>query len=49
MRNPTKNLGKLPSSHTCFNQIELPEYPSKEVLQKKLELAITGCSEIDNI
>ncbi len=31
----------LPRAHTCFNQLDLPEYSSKEVLQKKLILAIT--------
>lgn len=31
---------KLPTSHTCFNQLDLPEYSSKEVLKQKLLLAI---------
>jgi len=32
--------GRLPSSHTCFNQLDLPEYPSLEVLQRCLLAAI---------
>ncbi|WOL02486.1 E3 ubiquitin-protein ligase [Canna indica] len=30
----------LPSAHTCFNQLDLPEYTSKEQLQERLLLAI---------
>lgn len=31
---------KLPTSHTCFNQLLVPEYSSKEILRAKLEQAI---------
>ena len=35
---------KLPSAHTCFNQLDLHEYSSKEILRERLLLAITeGC------
>ncbi|KAJ5078185.1 e3 ubiquitin-protein ligase hectd2-related [Anaeramoeba ignava] len=34
------NLDRLPSAHTCFNQLLLPEYSSKEILKEKLSLAI---------
>ncbi|CAL1147923.1 unnamed protein product, partial [Cladocopium goreaui] len=27
---------RLPSAHTCFNQLDLPDYPSEEVLREKL-------------
>ncbi|KAG6644475.1 E3 ubiquitin-protein ligase UPL2-like isoform X1 [Carya illinoinensis] len=30
----------LPSAHTCFNQLDLPEYPSKQNLEERLLLAI---------
>jgi hypothetical protein len=30
----------LPTSHTCFNHLELPEYASEAKMQAKLELAI---------
>ncbi len=30
----------LPRSHTCFNRLDLPPYPSKEVLADKLATAI---------
>ena len=33
--------GSLPVAHTCFNQIDLPAYPSKAVLETKLRTAIT--------
>jgi E3 ubiquitin-protein ligase HUWE1 len=31
---------RLPSAHTCFNQLDLPEYESKEVLRERLRMAI---------
>jgi len=36
---------KLPSSHTCFNQLDLPEYESYEHLRHQLHIAITTGSE----
>ncbi|GER32833.1 E3 ubiquitin-protein ligase UPL1 [Striga asiatica] len=36
---------RLPSAHTCFNQLDLPEYSSKEQLQGRLFLAIHEASE----
>ncbi|CAL0315575.1 unnamed protein product [Lupinus luteus] len=35
----------LPSAHTCFNQLDLPEYPSKQHLEERLLLAIHEASE----
>ncbi|ETO18353.1 E3 ubiquitin protein ligase upl2 [Reticulomyxa filosa] len=35
----------LPSAHTCFNQLDLPQYSTKEVLKEKLLLAIRECSQ----
>lgn len=35
----------LPSAHTCFNQLDLPEYPSKERLEERLLLAIHEANE----
>jgi hypothetical protein len=35
----------LPTSHTCFNQLDLPCYSSEEVLGKKLLLAIQEGAE----
>jgi len=34
------NPEDLPKSHTCFNRIDLPPYPSYEQLKQKLTLAI---------
>lgn len=31
---------RLPSAHTCFNQLDLPEYGSKEQLGERLAMAI---------
>ncbi|KAK7275857.1 hypothetical protein RIF29_16983 [Crotalaria pallida] len=35
----------LPSAHTCFNQLDLPEYLSKQHLEERLLLAIHEASE----
>ncbi|KAG5042890.1 hypothetical protein JHK87_006805 [Glycine soja] len=35
----------LPSAHTCFNQLDLPEYPSKQHLEGRLLLAIDEANE----
>jgi ubiquitin-protein ligase E3 A len=32
---------RLPSAHTCFNHMLLPEYSSREVLEKNLRYAIS--------
>ncbi|SMR44117.1 unnamed protein product [Zymoseptoria tritici ST99CH_3D1] len=39
------NKERLPSSHTCFNQLDLPEYESYEALRHQLYTAITAGSE----
>ena len=31
---------KLPTSHTCFNHLVLPDYSTKDILRKKLHNAI---------
>lgn len=36
---------QLPKSHTCFNQLDLPNYPSKEVLRQKLSICLAWGSE----
>ncbi len=35
----------LPSAHTCFNQLDLPNYSSMEELKTKLAIALTFGSE----
>jgi E3 ubiquitin-protein ligase HUWE1 len=35
----------LPTAHTCFNQLDLPEYPSEEVMREKLLIAIREGAE----
>ncbi|TPX38198.1 hypothetical protein SmJEL517_g00226 [Synchytrium microbalum] len=37
------NIKRLPSAHTCFNQIDLPAYDSYENLRSNLLLAISEC------
>jgi hypothetical protein len=32
--------GRLPTAHTCFNQLHFPLYTSKDVLRRNLEMAI---------
>jgi HECT-domain (ubiquitin-transferase) len=36
---------RLPSAHTCFNQLDLIEYESKEQMEDRLKLAIREGSE----
>ena len=38
-------VDRLPSAHTCMNQLDLPEYPSKEVLYQRLKLALSEGKE----
>jgi len=47
MRGPQKfsihrayGADRLPSAHTCFNQLDLPDYPSEDVLRQKLLQAV---------
>ncbi|KAK4796818.1 hypothetical protein SAY86_029144 [Trapa natans] len=35
----------LPSAHTCFNRLDLPEYPSKQHLEERLLFAIHEANE----
>ncbi|KAL9107981.1 MAG: hypothetical protein Q9227_007196 [Pyrenula ochraceoflavens] len=39
------NKDRLPSSHTCFNQLDLPEYDNYETLRQRLYMAMTTGSE----
>ncbi|KAL8334973.1 hypothetical protein RB598_009268 [Gaeumannomyces tritici] len=39
------NKERLPSSHTCFNQLDLPEYESYEILRAQVMKAITAGSD----
>ncbi|KAF6829938.1 E3 ubiquitin-protein ligase huwe1 [Colletotrichum plurivorum] len=39
------NKERLPSSHTCFNQLDLPEYESYETLRAQVMKAITAGSD----
>ena len=36
------NPDRLPRAHTCFNRLDLPQYPSYTVLRDKLVTAIEG-------
>jgi E3 ubiquitin-protein ligase HUWE1 len=36
---------RLPTAHTCFNQLDLPEYSSMEELKKQLVTAINYGAE----
>ena len=40
-----RNDRDLPSAHTCFNQLDLPEYSSEKILEEKLLLAIREGSQ----
>ena len=36
------HIRRLPQSHTCFNTLDLPCYPTKALLKQKLMMAIAG-------
>eukprot|EP01056_Protomagalhaensia_sp_Gyna25_P001812 Protomagalhaensia_sp_Gyna_25__1811@NODE_1957_length_1385_cov_3_308321_g1611_i0_p2_GENE_NODE_1957_length_1385_cov_3_308321_g1611_i0NODE_1957_length_1385_cov_3_308321_g1611_i0_p2_ORF_typecomplete_len159_score25_27HECT/PF00632_25/2_2e59_NODE_1957_length_1385_cov_3_308321_g1611_i056532 len=36
---------RLPAAHTCFNQLDVPNYETKELMKQKLLLAITEGKE----
>jgi E3 ubiquitin-protein ligase HUWE1 len=36
---------RLPTAHTCFNQLDLPEYERVEILRDKLIKAVTEAHE----
>ena len=38
------NTMRLPSAHTCFNQMDLPEYSSADILSERLLRAVRECS-----
>jgi hypothetical protein len=40
----TRSNDRLPSAHTCFNQIDLPAYESYEQMKKNLLLACRECN-----
>jgi len=40
-----KDTDSLPIAHTCYSELELPNYTSKEVLEKKLRFAISEGKE----
>ena len=33
-------ISHLPVSHTCFNRLDLPSYPSMEILVKRLDKSL---------
>jgi hypothetical protein len=35
--------GELPRAHTCWNQLDLPQYASEEVMREKLLMEIDMC------
>ena len=34
------NVNELPSAHTCFNNLILPDYKNKDLMKKKIQIAI---------
>ncbi|CAB4021746.1 probable E3 ubiquitin- ligase HERC4, partial [Paramuricea clavata] len=38
------NNEHLPVAHTCFNLLDLPRYPTKEMMKQKVEQAISYSS-----
>ena len=46
IRYEKSELGRYPKGHTCFNRIDLPEYPSESEMRVCLE-AVTNISTGD--
>ena len=44
-RTQAYDIHMLPTAHTCFNQLDLPEYESEEQMREKLVIAIREGSE----
>ena len=42
------NDGELPKAHTCFFQIDLPNYSTEEIMEKRILTAIRFCGDIDD-
>ncbi|KJE94037.1 E3 ubiquitin-protein ligase NEDD4 [Capsaspora owczarzaki ATCC 30864] len=42
------DVSRLPSSHTCFNRLDLPAYSSFEILRSKLLAAVEGSQGFTN-
>ena len=40
-----RSTDRLPSAHTCFNQLDLPVYETYDKLRKQLLTAISECPE----
>jgi hypothetical protein len=38
-----ESIDNLPTAHTCFNQLQLPKYTSKDTMKEKLNRAILEC------
>ena len=43
----SKPEASLPRAHTCFFSINLPKYPTSEMMAEKLRYAIYNCTEMD--
>ena len=43
----TSNPDAYPISHTCFFELEIPEYTTKEIMREKTIYAFTQCTTID--
>ncbi|CAD5226865.1 unnamed protein product [Bursaphelenchus xylophilus] len=41
----SRSSERLPCAHTCFNQLDLPQYESYEQLRKLLLIAVRECTE----
>jgi len=39
-----KDTNRLPQGHTCYNTLDLPEYPSFEILRERVLYAIMNTS-----
>ena len=40
-----EDAARLPTSHTCFNQLDLPEYSNEHMMKRKLVQAVEEAHE----
>jgi hypothetical protein len=43
-----ENALALPTASTCYAHLHVPDYPSEEIMARKLRAAIVHCGDIDN-
>ncbi len=43
------SIDSLPTASTCVDTLRIPEYPSRDIMKEKLELALRNCGTFEFI